>query len=228
MRSRSAPSPRARRPRAYAMRRVRRSSWCSSVYAAPPRPPSLRARAVQSESPRSWGWVAYMRRERAIEQEREREREREARDAEREFYDDPWSVPSISCCADDMEPPPPLNGREPWFDDYEVCVCATRALASRARCCDARTRDRERWTRVPGAATHSFAISRVPTREARACVRRPHSDTCECSPSPASRPSPSLTRAGVCPACARYPGRAGLDVMRFRCVACVIYRLINR
>ena len=109
-----------------------------------------------------------------------------------------------------------------------VCVCATRALASRARCCDARTRERERWTRVPGAATHSFAISRVPTREARACVRRPHSDTCECSPSPASRPSPSLTRAGVCPACARYPGRAGLDVMRFRCVACVIYRLINR
>jgi len=71
--------------------------------------------AAQSESPRSWGFAAYMRRERAIQ--REREREREARNAEREFCGESW-MPAVSCYADEL----PTNGREPWFDDYEVRI----------------------------------------------------------------------------------------------------------
>ena len=56
-----------------------------------------------------------MRRERAIQ--REREREREARDSEREFCGESWSsMPAVSCYADEL----PTNGREPWFDEYEV------------------------------------------------------------------------------------------------------------
>ena len=58
-----------------------------------------------------------MRRERAIQ--REREREREARDSEREFCGESWSsMPAVSCYADEL----PTNGREPWFDDYEVRI----------------------------------------------------------------------------------------------------------
>ena len=83
----------------------------------PPPPFRVWACTTQSESPRSWGFAAYMRRERAIQ--REREREREARDAEREFRGESWSsMPAASCYADEL----PNNGREPWFDEYEVRI----------------------------------------------------------------------------------------------------------